>query len=444
MSQVINDSLTSLITSMGDPNRDKLAAVQYSGQVLSDQQIQNAYRTGWMAKRLVNTPAKDALRNWRLWQGTSDQIQALEKTEMRLGVQGKLLKCLILARALGGAALFVGTGDKDLAKPLDPNRIGKDGIKYLTVLPKTSLAAAELDNDVLGNNYGKPSYYELITNNQMVKIHPSRLVILTGEAHIDEWMVMDSSRGWGDSIIQSSYTALKNSNATDDNVAGLVFEANINVVAIPDLMNKLGDTRTEQQLKKRLSLAAAQKGIHGDLLIDSEETFTRNSASFANLDKIMERFAILVGATQGIPASKFLGQSPSGLNATGEGELDNYYDDIKTMQTLEIQPALQILDECLIRSALGARPDDISYLWTPLAQASSKEIAETGEKLANTIKTLVDSGLYEAGELREAATNQLVNMDVLPNLGDALMAGNNELDDDFNLDGEGDLTPDVV
>ena len=89
MSQVINDSLTSLITSMGDPNRDKLAAVQYSGLLLNDQQIQNAYRTGWMAKRLVNIPAKDALRNWRLWQGTPVQTEQHEKTETGLGVQGK-------------------------------------------------------------------------------------------------------------------------------------------------------------------------------------------------------------------------------------------------------------------------------------------------------------------------------------------------------------------
>lgn len=444
MSQVINDSLTSLITSMGDPNRDKLAAVQYSGAVLGDMQIQNAYRTGWMAKRLVNTPAKDALRNWRIWQGDASQINPLEQTEKRLGVQGKLLKALKLARALGGAALFIGTGDKDLSTPLEPSRIGKDGIKYLTVLTKKDLAASDLDTDVLGGNYGKPKYYELITSGEMVKIHPSRLVVLIGEEHLDEWTVMDSSRGWGDSIIQSSYAALKNSNATDDNVAGLVFEANINVVSIPDLMNKLGDSHQEQLLKKRLSLAAAQKGIHGDMLVDSEETFTRNSASFANLDKIMERFAILVGATQGIPASKFLGQSPSGLNATGENELKNYYDDIKTMQTLELQPAMQILDECLIRSALGSRPDDISYLWAPLSQPSSKEIAETGEKLANTINTLVASGLYEGNELREAATNQFVNMDILPNLGDATLSSDGELDDNFGLNGEGDITPDVV
>ena len=442
MSTVINDSLTSLITSMGDPSRDKLSAVQYSGAVLSDAQIQNAYRTKWMAKKLVNTPAKDALRNWRIWQGTSEQMQKLEKVERELGVQGKLLKCLILARALGGAALFIGTGDKDLSEPINLSSIKKDGIKYLTVLTKKDLSASNLETDVLSEYYGKPKYYELINDSAtIIKIHPSRLVIMIGEPHIDSWSVMDSSRGWGDSIIQASYSALRNSNATDDNVASLIFESNINVVAIPDLMAKLGDNQQEQQLKKRLSLAAAQKGIHGDLIIDAEESFTRTSASFANLDNIMERFAILVGATQGIPASKFLGQAPSGLNSTGENELKNYYDDIKAMQTLDIQPALKVLDECLVISALGSRPDDISYLWSPLAQASSKEVAETGEKLANIIKTLVDSGLYEAGELREAATNQLVNFDVLPNLGDAVMCSNNELDDDFNLGADDELQP---
>lgn len=434
MSKAINDSLTSLITSMGDPTRDKLASVVYSGAVLDDVQIANAYRTSWMAKRLVNIPAKDALRNWRIWQADPKQVNAIEQYEQKLCLHAKLLRLVTLARALGGAAMFIGTGDKDLSQPLNPNRIGKNGLKYLTVLPKSSLVAADLETNVLEPHYGKPAYYELISNGQMVKIHPSRLVVMTGEPHLDEWSISDNSRGWGDSIIQASYSTLKNSNATDDNVAGLIFEANINVVKIPDLMNKLGDTRQEQQLLKRLVLAAAQKGIHGDLLIDAEEEFTRHSASFGNLDNIMERFAILVGATQGIPASKFLGQSPSGLASTGEHELKNYYDDIKTMQTLEIQPAMQVLDECLIRSALGSKPDEISYLWSPLSQPTPLEIAETGEKLANMANNLASTGIYEGGELRDAMTNQLVNLDVLPNLGDVLQASDGELGDDFGLD----------
>lgn len=428
------DTLTSLVNGMGNPSRDKLAAAFYGGSTLGDQEITNAYRTNWMAKRLVNIPAKDALRNWRIWQAKPEQINAIEAQELRLSLQGKLLECLKIARAQGGAALFIGTGDNKLGEPMNINRIGKDGIKYLTIMPRTSLIAGDLDSNVLSANYGKPAFYEVATDTSLVKIHPSRLVVFIGEPHVDNWAVHGVNRGWGDSIIQASYDALKHSGSADANVASLIFEANINVLSIPDLMSKLESDSETNAIMKRLQLAAAAKGIHGDLLLDAEEQHSRQSANFTNLDKIMQHFATIVGATQGIPASKFLGLAAAGLNSTGEHELKNYYDDIKTMQTLEIQPAMQVLDECLIRSALGSRPSEISYLWSPLMQPSSSEIAETGEKLANSARTLAESGLYEAQELREAFTNQFVNHDVLPNLGDVLKASNDALDDDLGLD----------
>ena len=434
----IQDGLTSVITSQGDPERDKLAATSFSGVKLSDDQIRNAYTMGWMAKRLVDVPARDALRNWRVWQGTPCQVKPLEHVERKLGLQGKLLRCYILARITGGAAIFIGTGDADLSKPLRPENIKKDGIKYLTVMPRHDLEAGELDRDVLSEYYGKPIHYSMSRgdNKEMLKIHPSRLVILIGEAHIDEWAVTGNERGWGDSIIQASYNALRNSASADNNVASMVFEANINVISIPDLMAKLEDPLYEATLKSRLSLAAAQKGLHGDLLIDGAEKFDRTSANFSNLDSIMERFAVMVGATQGIPAVKFLGQMPKGIGSSAKGEMANYYDDIKAIQTLDIQPALNILDECVIRSAMGDRPDDISYLWAALEQPTALEVAETGEKISNIAKNLADSGLYERTELREALTNQLVNLDILPALGDAVLSSEKALDDDFDLEDE--------
>lgn len=424
-----NDGLQSAIHSMGDASRDKLASSRYSGKRLSASEIQNIYETNWMGKRLVDLPAKDALRNWRIWQGSTVQINALEQIEKRLNVQGNVLWCKILARLLGGAAIYIGTNDSDLMKPLDPARIGREGIKYLTVLPKTALSVGDLEDDVTVAHYGTAAYYELISGSQMLKIHPSRMVIMVGSPHIDAWSVHGEGRGWGDSIIETSYQTLKRSDATEENVAGLVFESNINVFKIPDLMAKVGDPTEEQKIVARFALAATQKGLYGDLVIDSEEEFERKSASFGNLDNIMERFAILVGATQGIPASKFLGQSPKGLSGNSQNELDNYYDEIKTVQTLEIEPSLRILDECLIRSALGSRPEEISYLWAPLSQPSALDIADTGVKLSTTIKNLVDSGLYEGAELREAATNQLVNLDVLPTLGDVTSASQVPLDE---------------
>ena len=427
------DSLTSLVSGMGNVQRDKLASTTYSYVELTDEQLTNAYRNSWVAKRLVDVPAMDAIKQWRVWQTDNDSLNALEQYEDKLSIRQKLLQTIIASRALGGAGLYIGTKDQDLLQPLDASKIKKDGLSYLIVFPRTALVAGELEDDVLSPYFGKPKHYEIMSNGHMLKIHPSRFVLFYGEQRLDEWAYSGASRGWGDSVLQAAYNWMRNADSTGHNIASLIFEANINVFKIPDLFEKLGDPEQESKIQKRLTLASASKGITGDLVMDSAEEFIRNSANFGGLSDILDRFIVYVGASQGIPANKFLGQANKGLS-DGSDLLANYYDDIKAMQTLEIQPAMQILDECLIRSALGYKPDNISYSWQPLEQANSKEIAETGDKLASMAEKLLNNGLFEPQEMREALINKLVNDNVLPNLGDVIDASNGQLESDISLD----------
>lgn len=427
------DSLTSLVSGMGNVQRDKLASTTYSYVELTDEQLTNAYRNSWVAKRLVDVPAMDAIKNWRVWQTDNDSLNALEDYESKLSIRQKLLQTIIASRALGGAGLYIGTKDQDLLHPLDPSKVKKDGLSYLIVFPRTALVAGELEDDVLSPYFGKPKYYEIMSNGHMLKIHPSRFVLFYGEQRLDEWAYSGESRGWGDSVLQAAYNWMRNADSTGHNIASLIFEANINVFKIPDLFDKLGDPEQEDKILRRLTLASASKGINGDVVMDTAEEFIRNSANFGGLSDILDRFIVYVGASQGIPANKFLGQANKGLS-DGSDLLTNYYDDIKAVQTLEIQPAMQILDECLIRSALGYKPDNISYSWQPLEQANAKEIAETGKILSEMASNLTSDGLFEPQEIREAMINKLVNDNVLPNLGDVIDASNGQLESDISLD----------
>ena len=427
------DSLKSLLSGMGNINRDKLASTTYTYIELTDDQLVNAYRNSWVAKRLVEVPALDAIRQWRVWQTDNDNLNALEQYEDKLSIKQKLLQTIIASRALGGAGLYIGTKDQDLLQPLDASRVKKDGLSYLIVFPRTALVAGELEDDVLSPYFGKPKYYEIVSNGNIVKIHPSRFVLFYGEQRLDEWAYSGASRGWGDSVLQAAYNWMRNADSTGHNIASLVFEANINTYKVPELFEKLRDEEEKRAIEERFAIASAMKGITGDLVMDSAEEFIRNSANFNGLSDILDRFIVYVGASQGIPANKFLGQANKGLS-DGSDLLANYYDDIKAVQTLEIQPALQILDECLIRSALGHKPDNISYSWQPLEQANAKEIAETGDKLASMAEKLLNNGLFEPQEIREAMINKLVNDNVLPNLGDVIDASNGQLESDISLD----------
>lgn len=417
--KMTTDGLRSMLSGLGDPNRDKSASTDYAPVVLTDQQLINAYRSSWIARKLVDIPAHDSLRKWRNWQAEQEIIEKIEKLESRLGVQKKLLQCKTLARLWGGAAIFIGT-DQDPSEELDLKSIKKDSIKYLTVFSRKEITAGALEQDPFDENYGKPSYYEVSGVESHARIHPSRLIIQIGSEHADPWTVTGPTNGWGDSVLQAAYEAVKNADATASNISSLVFEANVDVFGVPDFMASLSDPAYEKKIIDRFTLAAAGKGINKSLIHDATETYDRKQVSFAQLPEVMQQFLLMVSGASDIPMTRFLGQSPAGMSSTGEGDMKNYHDKIQSMQTLEIEPAIYRLDECLIRSALGDRPEDIWYEWAPLEQMSEKQIADIGKTTADTVDVLSRTGAFTSEELRKAATNQLVENGVFPGLDKAV------------------------
>ncbi len=51
-------------------------------------------------------------------------------------------------------------------------------------------------------------------------------------------------------------------------------------------------------------------------------------------------FVVVLSAASDIPATRFLGQAPGGLNATGDSDLENYYNMIDAMQRQRLMPAI--------------------------------------------------------------------------------------------------------
>jgi phage-related protein (TIGR01555 family) len=417
--QFARDSLTNLVSRMGT-GRDKAAGGYYAFATLSDEELLNAYRTAWLPRKIVDIPAFDAVRAWRDWQAEGAQIEPIEAEENRLNVRGKVFEAKIKARLWGGAAIHIGTGDANLAEPLDIERIGKAGIKYLTVLSRRQLTAGEIDRDPASEWYGQPKFYTLTAGEAaQVQIHPSRLVLFHGNPQPD----IDLSQGqmaWGDSVLQSVMDAIKQADGTAANIASLVFEAKIDIIRIPNFMASLGNEDYKAKILERYTLANTAKGINGTLLLDKEEEYEQKSASFATLPDVLDRFLQIVSGAADIPATRLLGQAPAGMNATGESDLRNYYDRLSAMQQVEMTPAMHRLDECLIRSALGSRPADIYYEWAPLWGMSEKEKADVFKTKADAARTLAGGNgqqpLIPIDALSEALINALVEDGSLPGL----------------------------
>ncbi|MDJ1632260.1 anti-CBASS protein Acb1 family protein [Rhizobium rhizogenes] len=406
---LVRDGLMSLASRMGT-ERDKAATTFYAQPLLTDEQIIAAYRGSWLPRKIVDIPALDSCRKWRNWQAQDDQIETIEAEEKRLNVKGKVLEAYKKARLFGGAALYIGTGDADPSQPLDTDRLGKDGLKYLTVMTRRQIAAGEIDRDPASEWFGKPKVYTVSgANGAQLTVHPSRLVVLTGAMAPDEEFNFALTQGWGESILTATLDAIKNADSTAGNIASLIFEAKIDIIKVPQFSANIGNQAYEDAVLRRYSLANTIKGINGTLILDSEEEYESKNASFAALTDVLMAFMQIVSGAADIPVTRLLGQSPAGLNSTGDSDMKNYHDRIQSMQELELSPAMTRLDECLIRSATGARDPGIYYSWAPLEQMSEKEKADIFNTKATAARTLVGTTSGQEIIPREALSDALVN-----------------------------------
>jgi len=433
------DGLRNIVASLGT-SRDKASSSTYELIQIDEGQLVAMYRSSAVARKIVDLPAEDSLREWREWQATAEQITGIEAEENRLNYQAAIIKCSKRARLFGGSVIFIGTGDENLEEPLNPESIGLGGIKYLTVISRQDLMAGALEADPRSPMYGKPTFYHLSTVTGLLVIHPTRLVILTGDELPDE-RYSGLNLGWGDPVLQSVLTDVRNLDATVANVASLIFEAKIDVISIDGFNEGLrsGGKAYEELVLARAALTATGKGINGALLMDAKDKYDQKSANFTTLPNLMDRFMQMVSAASSIPMTLLFGMSPGGLNASGDADTRGYYDRVKVLQALELTPAMAVLDECLIRSALGSRPPGIHYTWRPLWQPTTKERAETGKLIADTFKVVYDmTDIVPDEAIAKALVNALTESGLAPGLEISVAEYFGSGDDDDDDAGDGD------
>lgn len=443
------DGLVNFLVGLGVRGRDRVQSGSFELTLLSDQELTAAYRSNWIARKIVDIPPDDMTREWRDWQADNKEIEILESAERVFGVRQKVREAMVLARLYGGAAIVLGVDDVTSSQmamaPLNVERVGRDSLKFLHVVPRQHLSFGELENDISSPWFGEPKFYTRtnITSSAIdpsMQIHPSRVIKFVGAPIPDRWQALTP---WGDSYLQVVDDAVKAACTVNAGLAHVMTEIKYDVIKTPRLMETLGDAQATEVLIKRMNMNATMKGLCNTLLIDKEEDWNTRTLNIAGAPDIVKTFFLIVCGAADIPATRFFGQSPAGMSATGESDTRNYYDRVKSDQENDLAPMLSVLDEILIRSSMGARDPSIYFEWAPLWQMTEKEKSEISKAKADTAKLDVDTALVPFEVLAVARVNQLIEDGTYPGLESALKdyeeAGGviGESDDDTEADGAG-------
>jgi phage-related protein (TIGR01555 family) len=411
------DRLVNLVSGLGGA-KDKASATMFALALMGKDQLDAAYRGDWIARKVVDIPAFDETRAWRNWQAEQDQIEAIEAEEARHSIQSKVAAARVRARLYGGSALYLGVDRGTPGEELDMRRVAKGGLRYVHVLNRYEILPGEIELDPQSPLFGEPKKYTLTTGTKAsVDIHPSRVIRFVGAGLPDRNLMLD---GWGDSALQAVDDAVRHAGSAAAAIAALLQEAKVDIIKMPNLMEGVATEEYRGKVIERFTLANTAKSMVNAILLDGEEEWSQKQVSFTNLPEVLNTYLQIASGAADIPATRLLGQTPGGLQSTGESDLRNYYDRISAGQNLSLRPALYRLDEAIIRSALGTRPPEVHYLWAPLWQIPEKERAEIAESKAKTTKLYAETGLLPDPALGKALLNQLVEDGTYPGLDEAI------------------------
>lgn len=346
--------------------RDKASGGSFASSTVSDEQIEAVYRD-WIAERIINKPASDMLRAGWFYEGVNDkELSVLSEEMKRLNLMEVLQSVLVLSRLHGIAYVLLGVAD-NLTLDQELGAIGQGRLEYFTVIKK-SQAKAQKEYLRLSESRGElkqPKFYEVDLDGKKTKVHHSRLIAFKNNKVLNQEP---------ESVLQSVYHEILRHASVKASAASLVHEAKIDVIKTPRLIDKLKEDMAG--VTARFSAVGLMKSINGMLVLDKEESLESKTYNFSGLPDLMREYSVQTAGAADIPYTILFGQSPAGMNATGEHDTRNYYDSINTKQEWTLRPRLMQLLGFMCLSAFGRVIPGLNIVFNPLWQLDAKTRAE--------------------------------------------------------------------
>ncbi|MFA3316842.1 DUF1073 domain-containing protein, partial [Acinetobacter baumannii] len=342
----------------------------------------------WLAKRIVNRPASDMLRAGWFFEGIQDNdLLKLKEACKAFNLEGVLLSSLVLSRLYGVCYVLLGTVDGgNLDQPFDLNKLGVGRLEFFTVLKKKYIEADTskyLSPKEAGGLLKQPEFYKLkLDGKSNLRIHHTRLIKFCHADVVNEEPV---------SVLQEVYEDLLDHAAVKKATASLVHESKIDVIRTPNLVDKIKEDM--KSVAERFLSVGLLKGLNGMIVLDKEEEYDSKSYSFGGLPDLMREYSIQTAGAADMPYTILFGQSPAGMNATGEHDTRNYYDSIATKQIWSLKPFMMKLLRVIVQATFGRQIPSLDVVFNPLWQLDAKVRSEVEKANAERDSKYLEMGI---------------------------------------------------
>lgn len=357
------------------------------------------HRGSWLGGVAVDCVADDMVRAGIEITSTMkpDDVQKLDQAMISNGVWRGVNETIKWGRLYGGAVGYMVIDGQDPATPLRIDAIAKSQFKGIMVFDRWMLNPS-LNKLVFDPLWGwVPESYDTMTGYAngvpRMKFHYTRCFRMEGIRL--PWQQRLTENLWGLSVYERMYDRMVAFDSGTMGVAQSLYKSFLRYLKLEDFRSIASvQGPALEGLARYLSLIQKFQSIEGLTIIDSKDDFgTHQNQTFNGMSEgLLQLGQQLAGALQ-IPMVRLFGQSPAGLNATGESDLRNYYDGINSQQESMLRHPLTTVLQVQAKSEGIKIPPDFAYMFKPLWQMTPKEKAETAETTTRTVEAAYSAGM---------------------------------------------------
>ena len=328
----------------------------------------------------------------------NEKIKAIEEEFKRLDVRGIINLAVQHDCYFGRAQIFLDISGCDENTPLilDPRTVKKGALNRISAVEAIWTTPSSYNAlDPSAPDFYKPVRWFMLGR----EVHSSRLMTIITRPLPD--MLKPAFNFAGISLSQLAEPYVDNWLRTRQSVSDLL--NNFSITALATSMDQVlqGDD-DGSSLFARATLFTATRSNKGLMILDKErEDLIQINTPLSGLHELQAQSQEHMCSVSRIPAIILTGISPSGLNASSDGEIRIFYDWISAQQEAYWRQPIETILKLVQLSKFGEIDPDIGFVFKPLYQMTPKEEAEIREANSRAAGAYIDRGVIDPSEERD-------------------------------------------
>lgn len=346
----------------------------------------------WLVDKALTMPARDAVRHgWDIHVDGDGLVEKLQAHDKALHVKRNLEQFVKMGRLFGVRVLIFQVDGIDYEAPFNPDGVKSGAYKGMSqvdpywCVPELD---AEAVQDPSSPNFYEPTWWQI--NGK--RYHRSHLCIFRANEVPD--ILKPVYRYGGISVPQRIVERVYAAERTANEGPQLAMTKRLTV-----WKTDLAELYANQEAgATHMAMFAQYRDNHGVKLVDTEDSIEQHDTGLADLDVTIMTQYQLVAAAAHVPATKLLGTTPKGFNATGEYDEASYHEELETIQENDLTP---VLDRHYLLTMLSwGSPETVNIDWKPVDSPTAEEWSTINKTKAETDNILVQAGAIDGMDIR--------------------------------------------